>query len=457
MLDTLEIHIPILSMFVEKVGNLQSVVGEVAHYGLRAYGAIEFDVSTKTMKTLGVQKHLYERIASSYGGMSFKFMSHNVANTRPYVALKASAKFLQGHNIFGSESVQKLACHMLDTLKNEHPIFYQFLDIGSARICRIDATYSARLADEKMVTKALEFLRNVAVGHRRKDTDRRDFYNTVYWGGQTSRNGNAVAYGKHNDVIEFYKDFVKKANNGCSASSQYLESIFYDDLLEYSKGLLRFESRTKARLLVKMGLPTNLWAFIRYQKQNPNVLRELWQYWFKPIFKAMKGEVMTLTDDDKVRKLCDKHLAYKSKNGKFRYTKADNAYNFYKALKDEGFDNLRKHYKDKGCIRSFHLKVKQLVDIGLSLAVLQNAKAQDKEVPVISVIEFDFSVQSPNGSDLSLDDDENASYYAFDDFIYANAPPTDLFGLPLLDLDKPDKPKFPKSAKSFKDVDMMYS
>lgn len=424
MLDTLKIHIPIFSQFVQKTGNLHSVVGEVAHYGLRGHGAIVFDIETKTMKPLGDQKHIYERLTSRFGGMSFKFMSHNVANTRPYVELGASAKFLQGHNVFGSESVQKLACFMLDTLKAQYPIFYQFLDVANARICRIDSTYSARLADEKLVVKALDFLRNVSSGHRRHDTDRRDFYNTVYWGGRTSRNGNALAYDKYTDVLEYYADMVKKAKKGCSDSAKYLEDIFYDDILAYSKGLLRFESRTKARLLEKMGLPTNLWAFIRYQKQNPNVLRELWQYWFNPIFEAMKGAVMTLTEDDKVRALCDTHLITYSKDGKRRYTKANNAYNFYKALKDEGYEPLRESYKEKGQLRSFQLKVKQLTDeVGLSLAVLQNAKSTDKEVPVISIIEMDFTQQAPNDIDLSEDDDSHPSYFGFDEYIYPNAPP----------------------------------
>lgn len=425
MIDTLEIHIPIQVQFCYKTStNLWSVVGEVAHYGLRGYGAIVYDVDTRQLKPQGDQKHAYESLASSFGGMAFKFYAHHVSNTLPYVALKASAKFLQGHNVFGSESVQKLACHMLATLKAIYPAFYAFLDVDRAKISRIDATYSCRLADESMVRKSLDFLRNVSVGHRKHDSDRRDFYNSVYWGGQSSRNGNAVAYGKHNDVIDYYKDMVKKAKRGCLKSQAYLETICYDDLLAYSKGLLRFESRTKARILAKMGLPTNLWAFIRYQKQNPDVLKELWHYWFKPVFQAMQGEVMTLTQDDKIRKLCDAHLTTVSATGKIRYTKADNAYNFYKTLKDEGFDKVKEDYKAKGRLRSFQIKIKQLVSIGISLAVLQNAQSTDKQVPVFRIIELDFSQQYPNGYNPSADDDEYESYYQFDEFIHPPSPHT---------------------------------
>lgn len=424
MLDTLEIHIPMQREFCFNTGKLWSVVGEVSHYGLTGYGAIVFDVDTMNFKPVGEQKHAYESIPSSYGGMAFKFFSHNVANTLPYVSLKASAKFIQGHNVFGSESVQKLACEMLAKFKEFHPVFYCFLDIDRAKISRIDATYSARLADESLVAKTLDFLRNVSSGFRRKDTDRRDFYNSVYWGGATSRHGNAVAYGKHNDVIEHYKDVVKKAKNGCPTSAKYLEDIFYDDLLDYSKGLLRFESRSRGRLLEKLGMPTNLWAFIRYQKKNPNCLKALWRYWFTPIINAMKGEVMHLDDDERIKKLCYEHLFTVTKKGKISYTKAKNAYNFYMRLKQSGYEAVKADYNQ----RAFEINIKNLVDIvKIPRALLQNIeKEQATEVPVFKLIHVDFTNQHPNPDyDSSQFDDEFASFYEFDKFINppTHAPP----------------------------------
>ena len=423
MLDTLEIHIPMQPQFCyQNGGKLWNIVGEVAHYGLTGYGAIVFDIETKMLKPIGEQKHAYESLPSSFGGMAFKFLSHNVANTLPYVALKASAKFIQGHNVFGSESVQKLACEMLAKLKECYPVFYCFLDIPKARISRIDATYSARLADESLVAKALDFLRNVSSGFRRKDTDRRDFYNTVYWGGATSRNGTAVAYGKHNDLKEHYKDLVKRSKNGCKKSYEYLESIFYDELLEYSKGLLRFESRTKARLLEKMGIPTNLWAFIRYQKNNPNVLKALWRYWFNPILKAMEGQVMHLNDDERIKKLCYEKLFTVTKKGKISHTKAKNAYNFYMRLKQSGWQSVKDDYNR----RAFEINVKSLVDLGIPKALLQNIDNQaDNEIPVFRLINVDFTNQHPEPN-YQYFDDEFASFYQFDKFIYPTPQPPPL-------------------------------
>ena len=100
MLDTLEIHIPMQPQFCyQNGGKLWNIVGEVAHYGLTGYGAIVFDIETKMLKPIGQQKHAYESLPSSFGGMAFKFLSHNVANTLPYVALKASAKFIQAQRM----------------------------------------------------------------------------------------------------------------------------------------------------------------------------------------------------------------------------------------------------------------------------------------------------------------------------------------------------------------------
>lgn len=422
MLDTLVLHIPIKQQYVVKMGALHSVIGEVSHYGLRAYGAIEFDVETGTMKPIGVQKHAYESITSAFGGMSFKFMSHNVANTRPYIELKASAKFLQGHNVFGTDDVQKLACFMLAKLREEHPIFYLFLDIDDTRISRIDATYSARLNSQDDVMLMLEYLRNLSNGQRRSDKDKRDFYNTVYWGGRTSRWGNAVAYSKYNDVLDYYKDKVAKSKT-CQKTREFLESIFYDDLLEYANGLLRFESRTKARLLEKLGLPTNLWAFIRHQKQKePNVLQRLWKYWFKPIFAGLKGQVVNLSNDDDIRALCREKLVTTTKTGRISYTKAENAYDFYLLLKQVGYERLKERFK--GRERSFQMKIKDLVDIGISKALLQNVETvAQKKIPIFKLIAVDFNKQHPFGYNPTLfNDKEYYHYNDYDNFIYPPPP-----------------------------------
>lgn len=180
MHDTVIINIPLNKEFVKREGSLYSIIGEVAHYGVRAVSDIKYDLETDTMNVHSELKHPFESLPSSYDGMAMKFYSHRVANTLPYVALNASYKFIQGHNVYGGDYIAPLVAEMLRTLQHVYPNFYAFLDVQNASISRIDCTYSASLDNAALVPMVLKFLSNVSNGHRKKDTDRRDFYNTVY-------------------------------------------------------------------------------------------------------------------------------------------------------------------------------------------------------------------------------------------------------------------------------------
>lgn len=394
MHDTIIIHVPVRNEFVKQTGSLYSIVGEVAHYGVRAVSDVRFDIDENKIVTVGELKHPFESLPSSFDGMAMKFYSHRVANTRPYVALNASYKFIQGHNVFGGDEIVHLVAEMFTTLKNFYPYLYAFLDIENASISRIDCTYSAQLSNPDLVQPALRFLSNISNGHRKSDKDKRDFYNTVYYGGRTSNWGNAVIYGKGSELSDIVKNLQKRAKLGCTQSAKKL-TIFTPELQAFSNTLLRFEARSKRRTLEKLLIPTNVWQFIRYQQQHPNVLRTLWQYWFKPVFDAMKGKVMTTeVDDSNVRQLCRDKLFTVTKSGRVSYTKAENAFAFYELLKKNGWVAMKERYKDNP--RTFNINVKSLVDVGIPRAHLQNLK-QDigKEVPLIRLINMDFNAQSP--------------------------------------------------------------
>lgn len=393
MLDTLIIHIPMRDEFVKQTGNLYSIIGDVADYQIRAVPSyLKRDLITGEV-SYGDLKHPYEALPSSYSNMAIKFNAVNVANTLPYISLSASPKILQGHNIFGGESVKNLASEMLYLLQDYYPAFFACLDVKNASISRIDSTYSVRLESEQLVQPLLRFLSNVSSGQRRNDTDRRDFFNTVYWGGATTRLGNAVAYGKHNDVLREVKDLTKKANSGCTQSAKKLE-IFTPDLIEWSSKLLRFESRTKKRKLEQIGLPTNLWEFIKHQQKNRDVLKTLWRLWFEPIFESLKGEIMQNYDDSEIYDLCIHKLSTVTKSGKISRTKANNAFNFYKLLKSDGWVAVKERYSNN----AFHTAVRSLVEIGIPRALLQNlSQQQNTTIPVVKLLNFDFQNQYPEG------------------------------------------------------------
>lgn len=328
MLDTLIIHVPIRKEFVTTTGNLHSIIGDASYYGLTTQSYFKRDLKTGEV-THGELKHPYESLPSSYSGMAIKFYGDNVANTLPYVSMNASVKILQGHNVYGGESVKNLAAEMLHLLKSNYPDFFACLDVANASISRIDSTFSVKLDHERHIQPCLRFLANISNGQRKNDTDRRDFFNTVYWGGKTSREGGAKAYGKHCEVMKEVTELKRNVMRGCARSKNKLE-IFNADLLDWSSKLLRFESSTKKRKLEKLGLPTNLWQFIEYQQTNKSVLNVLWRLWFDPILKAIEGNVdMENFDDGKIFELCREKLTTTTASGRISYTKANNAFNFY--------------------------------------------------------------------------------------------------------------------------------
>lgn len=430
MLDTLIIHIPIRKEFVRTTGNLNSVIGDASYYGLPTQSYFKRDLKTGEV-THGELKHPYESLPSSYSGMAIKFFSDNVANTIPYVSMNASVKILQGHNVYGGESVKNLATEMLHLLQSNYPDFFAALDVAQASISRLDSTYSVRLDHERHIQPCLRFLSNVSQGQRKSDKDRRDFYNTVYWGGKTSREGGAKAYGKHCEVMNEVTKLKRDMMRGCSQAKNKL-SVFTPELLDWSARLLRFESSTKKRKLEKLGLPTNLWQFIEYQQTNKDVLTVLWRMWFNPILKAIEGNVdMENFDDANILQLCRKmlwnqlikkslsqhnvYIRYQyfsfDKNtqftliGRISYTKANNAFNFYQLLKANGWNDVKSRYS----ANAFNTAVRSLTDVlDIPKSQLQNCHAQLAEsVPMVDLIKFDFSNQYPAGYQPVISDHIN--------------------------------------------------
>lgn len=415
VLDTLIIHIPIRREFVVTVGNLNSVIGDASYYGIETKSYYRRDLKTNEV-THGVLKHEYESLPSSYSGMGLKFFSENVANTLPYVSMTASVKILQGHNVYGGESVKNLATEMLSLLQNVYPDFFACLDLPQASISRLDSTYSVRLEREEHIQPCIRFLANISNGQRKNDTDRRDFYNTVYWGGATSREGGAKVYGKHCEVMKEVAKLNRDMMRGCLLAKNKL-SVFTPELLDWSAKLLRFESSTKKRKLEKLGLPTNLWQFIEYQQKNKDVLTVLWRMWFNPILKAIEGDLdMENYEDAEIYELCRKKLvtfnkeikisftkpyylrltSFKNKTfmktGKASYTKANNAFNFYQLLKSNGYEEIKKRYSTN----AFNTAVRGLTKLGIPKAHLQYAHDNlAKSVPMVDLIKFDFSNQYP--------------------------------------------------------------
>lgn len=131
---------------------------------------------------------------------------------------------------------------------------------------------------------------------------------------------------------------------------------------------------------------------------------------------------MHLNDDERIKKLCYEKLFTVTKKGKISHTKAKNAYNFYMRLKQSGWQSVKDDYNR----RAFEINVKSLVDLGIPKALLQNIDNQaDNEIPVFRLINVDFTNQHPDPN-YQYFDDEFASFYQFDKFIYPTPQPPPL-------------------------------
>lgn len=391
MLDSLVLHIPLFSEFYTVNGHLYSIIGDIADYQVRAVPSyLKRDPITKEV-TLGDLYSPFESLPTSFSSMAMKFYAVNVANTPPYVAINASAKLLQGHNVYGSESVLNLASEMLALLKENYPFFYDTLDIKAARISRIDSTYSVRLSSERLIQPALRFLKNADTGQRKAD-NRRDFHNTVYFGLANSPYGGAKIYGKAYELKETIKKYERDAGRGNTQAVKMLD-IFNDELVQYSQGLLRFECTTKARQLEKCNIPKNLWGFIDHQlNDDRNVLTRLWRMWFDPILSTLKGDIMPDIDDSEVYAKCQAQLFTYTRTGNKSYAKANKVYNFYKLLKQDGYLLV----KERHTRSTFHRNIKALTDLDFSLATLKNLSSEVLDtVPVCELVTLDFKGQYP--------------------------------------------------------------
>lgn len=416
MLDTLVLHVPMREEFCVVNGNLHSVLGDVAHYQVKAVPSY-FKRSLDGTITHGDLFHPYESLPTSFSGMAMKFHAVNVANTRPYVSLNASVKILQGHNICGGESVKNLSCEMLGLLRSVYPEFFACLDVQNATVSRIDSTFSAGLKDESLVAPCLRFLSNISNGHRKADTDKRDFYNTVYWGGATSRLGGCKVYGKHTEVMVEVDALKAKLAKGF-VSAQHKLDVFTPELLEYSKSVLRFESTTKRRKLEMLNIPTNLWQFIRHQGLDKDLLTRLWRLWFTPVFEAMKGDFELHNADDGVilarcrarlwtqKKVVfssvapdllvlpsDFSFCYFKPSLPVRYVRANNAFNFYQLLRANSFSVMQTRMNRN----TFNDAVRALGACDFPRSVLQSLH-DDKPVtiPFRDLVQIDFTKQIPS-------------------------------------------------------------
>ena len=372
MLDHLRILIPVHENYLIRVSDGGSfIIGNVGDFG--------FEMASRCVEPddngVLVPKDLYapyDSLPSSYSGLAVKFFDKCTLSD-PYVEIKASpAKLLQGHNVYGGDSVGNAACEMLGILFQSIPELAPRLDISLATIGHIDTTFSSTVTNEAIIPKIIDYLSRISNGQTRAQKNKK-YETTAYWGGETSRLLQLKAYAKHAELLFTIEKLKKEAKANNAKAQMLLDTVYTPELMNYSKRLLRWEARIKARKLERLGLPTGLFDFIKYQQENPDVLTVLWRQAFDPIFDTFKGQAMPYSTDDDLHQLLKDKLKTVTPSGRISKSRYSSS-TFY--------DNL-----------------KNLTDAGLSKAWLQNLHTKRKGdiVPLVNFCHVDFVAQFPAG------------------------------------------------------------
>lgn len=334
--------------------------------------------------------HPYESVPTHFTGMAMKvFFDSSYA---PYVQIKASpAKLLQGHNVFGTDDIEQGALEMIGFLYEAYPVLSRMLDWSQAWVSHIDVTYSARVKDQNTAHKVLDFLFNVSNGQTR--LSKKKFDTSVYWGGQTSRLVNHKCYLKHEEFLKQFEEQKQLALKNDKAAQRVVDVMSDQRLINWTVGLLRFESRLKKRWLERNNIPTNLFELIRFQKQNPEILQQLWTKATSKIFEALRGQTMKVTDDKTVLEAIEKSEIVKRANGKPSHVKVRNLFALYCLVREKGIEEIQANYSKA----SFHRLLSDLMLCGFSKAYLQNLHTEKANniIPFVKLVEIDLSQQLP--------------------------------------------------------------
>ncbi|ASF48435.1 phage/plasmid replication protein, II/X family [Methylovulum psychrotolerans] len=311
------------------------------------------------------------RTAAKEGGQNF------------YVEIKASpAKLMQGHNLYGSDDLWPCAEFMIHLLYDTYPQLAQFLDVPYWSVEQVDITYHSWCKTENEALQFVNALQNVSNGQTRARTG---YSGTVYFGKANSRIKKIKVYVKLLEILNLLaKD--KRAGRGKAP----LSAIYTPKLLDWAKGMVRWEASLKTRWFQRRHISNNLFDLCKvFDAQG------FWRESTHDIFKALEGKHMRIIKDDQIEKqLRDKFPTVNARSGKVTYGKANAAYRVYRAIKTEGWIEAKRTCS----VGAFHNAIEMLHACGLSKALLQNLQGDGLKcevIPFIRYVEINFGEQYP--------------------------------------------------------------
>lgn len=388
MLDFLRLAIPIIPTHVRSFNNHHQFNGDIRDYGVPA--ATRHVSKTDDGQTItGELYHPYESLPSDYTDMAMKFYT-NTMNATPYVEIKGSPlKLLQGHNVYGFECLQLASDHMLGMLMEAFPHLIPILDFANTEVLCVDTTYLFRLPHQSMVQPTLDYMANLAAGHRKARQVK--YENFISWG----NDGASIrpkAYGKFEEVKAQLHKIQKIADKGCMRSKALVSAMH--DVLPFANAVLRLEARITKTYMSKNGIPTNLYQLIKLQQDQPELLLRLWHVAFDPILDRMKGKYMNFSNDAEILELFKSKLVTYTKTGKPSYTRANNAMKFYSLIRQIGLVATKNLYNE----RTFYDALKHLEACEISMGHLQNLakNPNGKVIPFVRLFELKMADQLPH-------------------------------------------------------------
>ncbi|AIS06527.1 replication protein [Acinetobacter baumannii] len=387
MLDFLRLAIPIIPTYVRSLDNHHWFNGDIRDYCIPAATRHVGKLDDGTTTT-GELYHPFESLPSDYTDMAMKFYTHTI-NRTPYVEIKASPlKLLQGHNVYGFESIELGSDHMLGMLLEAFPQLAPILDLANTEVLHLDTTYLFRLPHQNMVQPTLDYMANLASGHRKAREVKYDNY--ITWGND-SASVRPKAYGKFEEVKSQLNKIQKKADKGCMRSKSLV--IAMNGALQFANAVLRLEARICKTYLTKNGYPSNLFQLIKLQHEQPELLLRLWHVAFDPILKTMEGEYMNFASDDELEALLKSKLVTYTKKGNPSYTKAYNAFDFYRSLRIDGYKKVKSRHLES----RFYKRERELISCGISRSHLQNLhkNPNGKVIPFVRLFELKMADQLP--------------------------------------------------------------
>lgn len=341
--------------------------------------------------------HPFEALPSSYTDMSFKVFADG--SGYPHVVLKASpANVLQGHNVFGSDSIRQGSFEFLGVLKESYPVLFDMLDVSSTQVTSMDITYSKRFSSERILFDVFEAMRQVNKGQT-KIRKGIKYANTEYWGSDKSRLKVIKLYLKHIEFFDQLQQLRKDAKRGDRGAQHILKIREDERLYEFIKYLARFEAVIKKRWLERRCLSFNLFDLIAHQEklalEGRCFLFESWSEATKDLFTACEGQTMKIVDDDHILEALKANYFTQTPKGNISHAKALRLFTFYRHLCEFGYTETQRVIPRNTLWRH----IQDLKAIGLSDSYLQNIEPDRQAsnvVPVLRLVDLDFSNQRPD-------------------------------------------------------------